>query len=94
MVTHCYFYRLKEGVDPDEAVRKLCSMGEQIPEIESIEVGRNFSQAANAFDIVQLSRFKTEQDFAAFSRHPYHQKLRDYFSQAAAETAKVDYVSP
>ena len=91
MITHCYFYKLKPGFSPEEAKQKLLSMREIISTINSIEVGCNFSQASNAFDIVQLSRFKSEQDFAAFVEHPYHQELRDYFIKAAYETAKVDF---
>ena len=91
MSTHCYLYRLKAGVNPADAADRLLSMKEHIPSLASLEVGINFSKAENAFDLVQISRFETEEDFDAFSRHPYHQSLRTYFGQAAAETAKADY---
>lgn len=74
-------------------MQELLSMKEQIPEIDSIEVGINFSTAPNAFDLVQLSKFKSYEDFKAFAEHPYHQKLRDYFATVSTETAKVDFES-
>ena len=93
MITHCYFYRLRNGASVEDAMQELLSMKEQIPEIDSIEVGINFSTAPNAFDLVQLSKFESYEDFKAFAEHPYHQELRDYFATVSTETAKVDFES-
>lgn len=91
MIVHCYLYRLREGSDLDQAAQKLRSMQAEIPEILEMEVGVDFSGAQNAYDLVQLTRFRTMEDYASFSKHPYHRKVREYFAQVALHAVKVDY---
>ncbi len=90
MIVHCYLYKLKDKKLLRDAEEKLQSMKERIPQIEYLEVGVNFSESANAYDLMQYSRFQSMEDYDSFSRNEYHQEIKAYFSKITDSCIKLD----
>ncbi len=62
-----------------------------IDEIKYIEVGLNFNEKPNAFDLVLTTTFNSEADLEKYRAHPEHKKVLIFLSQVTERTAVVDY---
>lgn len=62
-----------------------------IDEVKFIEVGLNFNEKPNAFDLVLSSTFETETDLEIYRLHPEHKKLMVFLKTVTKESAVVDY---
>jgi hypothetical protein len=69
----------------------LLGLRNQILELESMEVGINFSTRSQAMDLVLVSTFKTEDDLSAYRFHPQHVEVLKYIDQVVEESKVVDY---
>ena len=91
MVRHIYLFRLKNPADWETVAAKLLTLKAHIPEIQSMEIGRDFRGAENSYDLCQMITFRTMADFQAFSRNEYHASIRGYMAQMQRESVKIDY---
>jgi len=64
MVTHIVFWRFLEEADGhdreanlERVAAALRALPAQIPEIETLEVGRDFNRSAVAYDLALFTRF-------------------------------------
>ena len=90
MVVHCYLYKLRDRSDAEKARTALLRMKDHIKEIKEMKVGIDFVGAGNSFDVVQISKFETQEDFVIFGKHPYHAEVREYMNQLTLQSARVD----
>ena len=51
-----------------------------------MKVGIDFVGAGNSFDVVQISKFETQEDFVIFGKHPYHAEVREYMNQLTLQS--------
>lgn len=91
MVKHVYLYKLKPGVHPDDVKRELMTLRQHVPEIADMEVGINFKPAANAYDLVEVCTFQSQEDFLAFGANQYHEHIRQYMKSVQLDGVKADY---
>ena len=94
MVRHIYFFRLKDPAAWKSVAAKLLTLKDHIPEILSMEVGRDFRGAENSYDLCQMITFRSMEDFLTFSRNEYHAGIRQEMAQLQRESAKIDYEIP
>ncbi|NLI53330.1 MAG: Dabb family protein [Clostridiales bacterium] len=92
MIKHIVFTKFE---NPDEqasvAGEMLLALKDRIPEIHSIETGRDFKHSERSFDLALIVTFDTKEDLAAYDRHPEHEKARAYIKAHRTATATVDF---
>jgi hypothetical protein len=98
MIKHIVFWKLKDEVKIaalDDTVRELKSRLEnlksRIPEIQSLEVGKNANTAGAAWDVALYSEFGDISDLEKYQRHPEHLKVAEYLKSIVSDRAVVDY---
>lgn len=92
MIKHIYLIKLKDRSRIQETMEKIRSLQQHIPEIDRIDVGKDFSGAKSALDIVQVCEFSTREKFDAFAGHPYHEQIRQFLRTVVESAYKVDYL--
>lgn len=98
MVKHIVMLRLKEYDNKTQKLENALKLKKAIEDlivfidqIKFIEVGLNFNEKPNAFDLVLSSTFETEADLEIYRLHPEHKKLMVFLKTVTSETAVVDY---
>lgn len=97
MLKHMVMMKLKAAEEMllEERLKQLKSMlmalKEEIPALESMEVGINFSNRPTAMDIVLVSEFKNEAALDIYRVHPKHLEALAYIKEVVEEARVVDY---
>ena len=97
MVNHVVLFKLKDFPKPEkqaiigELKLLLESLKPKISEVVYLEVGINYEQPANSFDICLVSHFNSIGDLDKYRVHPYHLKVVERISETTVARAAVDY---
>ena len=98
MVKHIVMWNLKESgggrtkeQNLEEMKIRLESLKERIETIKYIEVGINFNNTQDAYDIVLYSEFRDREGLDMYQKHPEHIKARDFIRKIRLEKKVVDY---
>ena len=98
MFRHVLLWRIREGVNghsKDEAIdlvsEKVLAVKDKIPQIRSIEVGKNRAHVDYACDMAVLLDFDTWDDLVAFTQHPEHRALAESVAVYQDAHFVVDY---
>lgn len=75
----------------ERACQLLEAMPAQIPAIETLEVGRNFSDRPVAHDLVLITTHKDRQALQEYQQHPQHVKVAEFIGSAKEQAAVVDF---
>jgi hypothetical protein len=96
MITHIVFFKLSEPSSENisETVDKLLSMSGRIPEIRSIEVGKDVLRSERSYDIALTVRFDTLEHLQAYQVHPVHAgEVVPHMKSVCSSIVAVDYES-
>lgn len=98
MIKHIVMWKLKEeheGADKDEIMdrvkEELEGLKSSIPEIKTMEIGRNSNELPTSFDIALYSEFESQEDLDIYKEHPEHVKVAQFIRQVTADAVVVDY---
>ncbi len=98
MIKHIVMWKIKEsheGTDKDEIMDRikgeLEGLKSSIPEIKTMEIGRNSNELPTSFDIALYSEFESQEDLDIYKEHPEHQKVAQFVRQVAVDAVVVDY---
>lgn len=99
MIKHIVLFKLADEAEgksrEDNAIiikEQLESLKEIIPEIHSISVQINHTEADNSnYDIMLDSEFKSFQDLNTYATHPEHLRVGDYIKKTRISRAAIDY---
>lgn len=98
MVKHIVMLRLKDYDNKTQKLenalklkKALEALKGQIDVLNAIEVGLNFNEKPNAFDLVLTTTFDSEQDLELYRMHPEHKKVLVFLRTVTDESAVVDY---
>ena len=98
MVKHIIVLKLKEsaaGKSKDENARMLKrefeGMKDKIKEIRKLEVGINFTQGQDAYDLGLIAEFADRNDLDVYQKHPEHQRIVAILRQVRDSRIVVDY---
>ena len=84
-----------EGMNKDELMDRIKQdLGElksAIPEIKTMEIGRNSNELPTSFDIALYSEFESKEDLAIYQKHPEHVKVAEFIRQVRTDAVVVDY---
>lgn len=98
MIKHIVIWKLHdfaEGMNKQENASRmkqwLEDLKSQIPEIQSLEVGVNFNDADDAYDIVLYSEFKNKASLEAYQNHPAHVQFKEKIKNIRSKKKVVDF---
>ena len=98
MIKHMVMWRIKEsfeGADKGELMdrikEELEGLKNVIPEIKTMEVGRNSNELPTSFDVALYSEFESNEDLEIYKEHPEHQKVAQFIREVVADAVVVDY---
>jgi hypothetical protein len=84
-----------EGMDKNEIIGRvkqdLEGLKNSIPEIKTMEIGRNSNELPTSFDIALYSEFESMEDLEIYKEHPEHVKVAQFIRQVTADAVVVDY---
>ena len=91
MVKHIVVYKLKEGVNKEDAVKIIASVLEplvgQIPGLLHMEIRQCFGGS----DYALYSEFKSRQALENYAVHPLHLEAKTHFHHFIATRTAADY---
>lgn len=91
MVKHIVVYKLKEGVDKEEAVKIIASVLEplvgKIPGLLHMEIRQCF----NGSDYALYSVFENREFLESYAKHPLHLEAKTHFHHFIATRTAADY---
>jgi quinol monooxygenase YgiN len=69
----------------------LKDLKSKIPEIRKLEVGINFNDSDDAYDIILYSEFKDKASLEIYQNHPEHAQFKERIKHIRSEKKVVDY---
>lgn len=98
MVKHIVMWSLKESAEGrrkdeniEEMKARLEGLKDKIGEIQCLEVGINFNETGDAFDMVLYTEFENREALDIYQNHPEHIRVRDFVRSVRLERKVVDY---
>jgi len=97
MLKHIVMFRLKTDLKEKTIVihtlkDKLECLKNKISQVKKLETGRNISRQTNAFDLILVTEFESEEDLEIYRAHPDHQEVVSYIREVVGEIIVVDYM--
>ena len=91
MVKHIVVYKLKEGIDKEEAVKIIASVLEplvgKIPGLTHMEIRSCF----NGSDYALYSEFESREALEAYATNPLHLEAKTHFHHFIGTRTAADY---
>ena len=86
-------FRLKKrnNTDIQEVADKLISMKDEIPSLIDIEVGINFSESNEAYDVLMIATFKNIEALREYEQDSFHLTVKNFVEGQYENRAVVDY---
>lgn len=75
----------------DRVKKDLEGLKNSIPEIKTMEIGRNSNELPTSFDVALYSEFESMEDLEIYKEHPEHVKVAQFIRQVTADAVVVDY---
>lgn len=98
MLKHIVMWKIKglhEGMEKDEIMdrikRELEGLKDAIPQIKTMEIGKNSNELPTSFDIALYSEFESKEDLEIYREHPEHVKVAQFVRQVTTDAVVVDY---
>ncbi len=98
MVKHIVMLKLKDYENKTQKLENALALKKAIEdlkiyidEIKSMEVGLNFNEKQNAYDLVLTSVFESEDDLEIYRMHPEHKKVLVFLKSVTDDAVVVDY---
>lgn len=91
MVKHIVLYKLKDGINKEDAVKIIASVLEplvgKIPGLLHMEI----RQAFQGMDYALYSEFESKQALKEYAQHPLHIEAKSHFSHFIDTRVAADY---
>lgn len=94
MIVHIVMFKFKDENKASNiklVKEKLNELVLKIDELQSIEVGVDFSQSERAFDLSLYSRFDSKEALNAYAIDKEHLKVVSLIKEVTSESKVVDY---
>lgn len=98
MVKHIVMLRMKDFDNKSQKLENALKLKKALEDLKIyidvlkyMEVGLNFNEKPNAFDLVLISTFESEEDLEIYRLHPEHKKLMVFLKTVTSESTVVDY---
>ncbi|ERK28986.1 MULTISPECIES: Dabb family protein [Clostridium] len=98
MIKHIVTWKLKEEAEGNTKVENAKKIKEilealdgKIETLKAIEVGINFNDSTQAYDVVLYSEFDTVEGLNIYQNHPEHVKAGTFIKAVVTDRIVVDY---
>ncbi|MBN2173276.1 MAG: Dabb family protein [Bacteroidales bacterium] len=98
MVKHVVMLKLKEYDNSAQKLENALKLKKAIEglkifidELKFIEVGLNFNEKPNAYDLVFTATFNRQEDLEIYRNHPEHKKVLIFLKTISDNSIVVDY---
>lgn len=94
MLQHYVFIKYQSGTPEahiDEFRSRILALRDLIPDIGSIDVGRDILRDARSWDLVLDMRFASVEALRRYQQHPAHQAVMQFNQPCVADVASVDF---
>lgn len=93
MIKHIVLWTFKENAQDkiDTAAKMLVSLNGKVPQLLSIEVGRNLFSGGNHYQLGIVTKFNSIEDLEAYRIHPEHVKVADFLANIVEKRANIDF---
>ena len=98
MITHLVFFKLlpeangqAAAANQAEMIARLQALPAQIPELQALTCGADFSDTPASFDVGLYTLFASRDDMETYRVHPAHQEVVAFIKEVTSERAVVDY---
>ena len=95
MLTHIVIWKYRDDVEQfarDEHVNLLRSLGNLIPQVQSLAVGFDILHLPRSYDTGLVAMFADKAALDAYTVHPEHVKVAEFGRQISAHVASVDFI--
>ena len=93
MITHIVLFKLAD-TSPESletTAEVLRSMGGNIPELQSVEVGIDALKTERSFDLALVTRHADWDAYQAYQAHPVHQGVLVHMRAVVERSVAVDF---
>ncbi|MCR1949563.1 MULTISPECIES: Dabb family protein [unclassified Clostridium] len=98
MIKHIVMWKLKDSAEGNtkeinaiEIKRQIESLKESIDKVLELEVGINFEESIQAYDVVLYSTFQSKEDLNYYQNHEKHLKVVNFIKRVIESRVVVDY---
>ena len=98
MLVHIVMWRFKDfacGASKEENLKQMKQLLEGlvgvVPQLVSAEVGIDFKHTEMSYDAVLISKFRSEEDLAAYKVHPAHVEISNFCKSCRESRVVCDY---
>lgn len=93
MIKHIVFFKLKDPSTDniDRTVEVLRNMKDKIPQLRSLEAGRDIVRSERSYDLALVVEVDHLEDLQAYQVHPVHQEVIRYINEVKDHTLSVDF---
>lgn len=93
MIKHIVFFKLKDSSTDniDRTVEVLRNMKGKIPQLRSLEAGRDIVRSERSYDLALVVEVDHLEDLQAYQVHPVHQEVIRYINEVKDHTLSVDF---
>ena len=97
MVRHVFLWKLAPGADPEEVVRILYELPENVPGALSWSLGRHRGEPGSSggvWDYGLICDFESFEALERYSAHPFHLEIIERLLPMFADRAVCDFEVP
>jgi len=94
MIVHIVMFKFNEEnkeANLSKAKKILEALVDEIPSLNSMEVGLDFMQSERSFDLVLTTTFDTKEGLSSYATHPAHLEVVNFIKEVTNEAKVVDY---
>lgn len=98
MIKHIVMWKLKDHAEGNtkkvnslEIKRQIEALKEKIDKVIELEVGINFEESSQAYDVVLYSTFYSKEDLNYYQNHEEHLKVVSFIKNVIESRVVVDY---
>ncbi|KIM07479.1 MAG: stress responsive protein [Sulfurovum sp. PC08-66] len=85
------FNKTNKEAHINKATQMLSDLAYSVPTLNSIEIGKDFSNQERSMDLVITTTFDTQEALNAYAIHPAHLKVVEFIKAATEYSRVVDY---
>jgi hypothetical protein len=78
----------------DSFCRRMSALQESIPEIISLEIGRDILQESRSWDLILVMEFESLPALRRYQQHEAHLDVMRFNAAHVADVAAIDYATP
>lgn len=97
MVKHIVMWKMRESAEGkskkniQDMISRLEELKDEIGEIQFLQVGINYNESGDAYDVVLHTEFENREGLKIYQDHPSHIKARDFIRKVRLDRKVVDY---